>query len=176
MKYLSGKLSSLAVLLLIILLLLLIKRSHQQGVCYRVTTRHGIERRTRTTHYKSYHRYRCGGWLSRKRCTGETINYKKVDYYAYVTDYVLSSYCCKGYTGSAPSCRAVCYQTCHNFGTCVKPDTCACSTGWTGRDCQTPTCHQECNNHGRCTKPNTCTCAPGWTGYDCRIQPHIYYW
>ena len=58
---------------------------------------------------------------------------------------------------------------CYNNGTCVAPNTCVCSEGWTGSDCTIPLCSQICQHHGNCTLPNTCTCERGWRGYDCSI-------
>ena len=59
---------------------------------------------------------------------------------------------------------------CYNNGTCVAPNTCRCSTGWTGAStgCNIPICEQTCQHHGNCTLPNICTCEKGWEGIDCR--------
>ena len=32
---------------------------------------------------------------------------------------------------------AICSQGCHNGGTCILPDICRCSSGWTGSNCTT---------------------------------------
>jgi len=58
---------------------------------------------------------------------------------------------------------------CYNNGTCIGPNTCRCSSGWTGSFCNIPVCEQSCNHHGNCTGPNQCTCERGWEGYDCTI-------
>ena len=57
---------------------------------------------------------------------------------------------------------------CYNNGTCVAPDTCECSPGWSGYDCTVPICEQTCAHNGNCTLPDTCTCEKGWEGHDCR--------
>lgn len=58
---------------------------------------------------------------------------------------------------------------CFNNGTCVRPNQCKCTEGWTGSDCTIPICQQTCQHNGNCTHPDTCTCEKGWTGYDCSI-------
>ena len=58
---------------------------------------------------------------------------------------------------------------CYNNGTCVAPNTCQCSDGWTGYDCTTPICDTPCKHHGNCTLPGICTCERGWRGDDCAI-------
>lgn len=83
---------------------------------------------------------------------------------------------------------------CHNTGSCVAPDTCACSDGWTGFDCNTPLCRHtnyngeqvSCLNNGICANRDNCTCIQspsilhvihpdepegitGYTGTDCAI-------
>ena len=56
---------------------------------------------------------------------------------------------------------------CFNNGTCVAPNTCKCSQGWVGSNCNTPTCKLPCKNGGNCTGVNECTCEKGWSGEDC---------
>jgi len=83
---------------------------------------------------------------------------------------------------------------CFNTGSCVAPDTCACSDGWTGYDCNTPLCRHinynqlevSCLNNGICANRDNCTCIQspsilhhihpdepeaitGFTGTDCAI-------
>lgn len=58
---------------------------------------------------------------------------------------------------------------CYNNGTCIAPNTCKCSTGWGGSNCNIPQCNITCNHNGNCTGPNQCTCEKGWKGYDCTI-------
>lgn len=56
---------------------------------------------------------------------------------------------------------------CYNNGTCIAPDVCRCSEGWTGDDCTEPYCRKACQHNGNCTAPGTCTCERGWVGNDC---------
>lgn len=82
---------------------------------------------------------------------------------------------------------------CYNGGSCIGPDVCTCTDGWSGFDCQTPLCRHfqaqtgsiaGCENGGVCKYKDICTCiqapsvlkqkyegAPagitGWTGTDC---------
>ena len=58
---------------------------------------------------------------------------------------------------------------CYNNGTCVQPNVCKCSTGWTGYSCNIPLCDQICHHHGVCTGVNECTCERGWAGPTCLI-------
>ena len=48
---------------------------------------------------------------------------------------------------------------CYNSGSCVAPDSCECSQGWDGYDCNTPTCEPKCKQGGVCGDTNTCVCA-----------------
>lgn len=85
---------------------------------------------------------------------------------------------------------------CYNDGTCISPDVCTCTDGWSGFDCKTPLCRHlqsptgtiaGCENGGVCKYKDTCTCiqapsvlkvkydgAPGgmtgWTGTDCAFS------
>ncbi|GBG29733.1 Wnt inhibitory factor 1 [Hondaea fermentalgiana] len=78
------------------------------------------------------------------------------------------------------------YQ-CYNMGSCVSPDVCSCSDGYSGYNCKTPLCRHRlpddtvvsCLNGGTCTAKDSCTCdtwdselpalyediKPGKTGY-----------
>lgn len=83
---------------------------------------------------------------------------------------------------------------CYNFGSCLGPDSCSCTDGYEGYDCQTPLCRHlqptgkvtGCLNGGICVSKDNCQCiqttsvlwqvheeAPrsltGWTGSDCSI-------
>ncbi|CAM9590953.1 unnamed protein product, partial [Sphacelaria rigidula] len=57
------------------------------------------------------------------------------------------------------------YQ-CHNGGSCLAPDTCSCSDGWDGFDCETPICRHlqpsgavsSCQNGGICAAKDDCSC------------------
>ena len=58
----------------------------------------------------------------------------------------------------------ICEQRCQHGGTCVGPNQCSCTSGWTGSNCETYTCEKECKHGGTCIGPNRCRCTPGWTG------------
>ncbi|XP_072176321.1 epidermal growth factor-like protein 8 [Diadema setosum] len=91
--------------------------------------------------------------------------------------------CCPGWRQAhryAKGCtEAICSQECQNGGRCLRPDNCACPSGWTGQyceldinECETDThgCHQQCvNTNGS----YTCECQNGFTlgedGRSCSI-------
>lgn len=83
---------------------------------------------------------------------------------------------------------------CFNGGSCVGPDTCTCTDGYEGFDCDTPLCRHlqvtgdvsSCLNGGICTSKDECKCIQttsvlwevhpdaargitGWTGTDCSM-------
>lgn len=85
------------------------------------------------------------------------------------------------------------YQ-CYNEGSCLAPDTCTCTDGYEGYDCNTPLCRHlqpsgavsGCLNGGICTSKDNCVCVQttsvlwkahpegsrgitGWTGTDCSM-------
>ena len=62
-------------------------------------------------------------------------------------------------------------SNCSGHGACVGTNTCACTTGWMGPDCATPSCAgvADCSGQGTCIGPNACQCNPGWSGADCSI-------
>jgi len=84
--------------------------------------------------------------------------------------------------------------SCFNDGACTAPETCNCTDGWEGYDCNSPVCRytdfygniRGCQNSGICAGPNDCQCiqhesllprahpevrpaTTGWTGQDCSI-------
>lgn len=86
-------------------------------------------------------------------------------------------------------CTAVCSQVCQNGGNCVSPNTCQCSSGWSGPSCSTrklslqmhlasdcpeqdlvdaAVCSSGCQNSGKCISPSTCDCTAGWHGSQCQ--------
>jgi hypothetical protein len=83
---------------------------------------------------------------------------------------------------------------CYNKGSCIAPDTCTCTDGYEGYDCNTPLCRHlqpsgqvtACLNGGICANRDDCHCVQadsvlwmahseasrgttGWTGSDCSI-------
>lgn len=66
--------------------------------------------------------------------------------------------------------RSVDSGVCSNHGTCINPDSCSCTTGWIGDECQYYTCNgiaynsgSVCNNgRGTCSAVDTCNCVTGW--------------
>lgn len=91
---------------------------------------------------------------------------------------------------------------CYNGGSCIGPDTCTCTDGYDGYDCNTPLCRHlqpsgtvsSCLNGGICQSKDKCDCVQvpsvlytvhptspkgmtGWTGTDCSMPmcAHGYY-
>ena len=83
---------------------------------------------------------------------------------------------------------------CYHGGSCIAPDVCTCTDGYSGFDCRTPLCRHlqptgiitSCLNGGECIRKDYCVCvqtdsilyqsyldAPrgptGWTGTDCSM-------
>lgn len=67
--------------------------------------------------------------------------------------------CCPGWRRMhSHNCnQAVCEQSCANGGSCLRPNKCACSKGWTGRYCQIDV--DECIEAHGCSQ--TCVNTPG---------------
>ena len=78
--------------------------------------------------------------------------------------------------------NTICYGTkyseqgvCSGNGKCIGMNSCSCSKGYTGDNCQYPICFSKpsndatvCNGKGKCTTPDTCSdCKDGMTGQTC---------
>uniref|UniRef100_A0A8B9RAA8 Neural EGFL like 2 n=1 Tax=Astyanax mexicanus TaxID=7994 RepID=A0A8B9RAA8_ASTMX len=79
--------------------------------------------------------------------------------------------CKPGYTGNGTICKALCDGLCLNGGSCVSPNTCVCTQGFTGQRCETDIdeCSEgfvECDSHA------TCVNLPGWYHCECRDGYH----
>lgn len=101
-----------------------------------------------------------------------------------------------------PKIRGEGLYECYHSSTCIAPDTCTCTDGYSGYDCNTPLCRHlqpsgdvsACLNGGICESKDNCDCvqttsvlwmvhpeAPrgitGWTGTDCSMPmcAHGYY-
>lgn len=79
--------------------------------------------------------------------------------------------CKPGYVGNGTVCRAFCDDGCRNGGSCVAPNTCLCSSGFTGDHCDTDVdeCSQAlslCHSHSHCVN------LPGSYLCDCRAGFH----
>ncbi|XP_052788164.1 sushi, von Willebrand factor type A, EGF and pentraxin domain-containing protein 1-like isoform X5 [Mya arenaria] len=72
-----------------------------------------------------------------------------------------------GNNGSFPECRSAKCE-CQNGGTCIRDETCKCSSFSTGQQCETPLCPDGCQNGGTCTSPNKCSCPDGFSGNRCQ--------
>uniref|UniRef100_A0A8D0CM60 Neural EGFL like 1 n=1 Tax=Scleropages formosus TaxID=113540 RepID=A0A8D0CM60_SCLFO len=75
--------------------------------------------------------------------------------------------CRPGYVGNGTICRAFCEEGCRNGGTCVSPNTCLCTSGFTGQHCEKDIdeCAEglvQCHNHSHCVN------LPGWYHCECR--------
>ncbi|KAL9986755.1 hypothetical protein ACROYT_G000945 [Oculina patagonica] len=124
--------------------------------------------RVTTTSYQSY-TTSCGwfGWARCKRSRSVTsYKYRR----AYYTDYDTYLSCCSGWRRSGSTCPIpICRYGCNNGGTCNSPNSCSCSSGWTGSSCSidkndcTPNnggCMQRCNNRRGASR--TCGCYSGY--------------
>ncbi|KAJ1436904.1 hypothetical protein B484DRAFT_416698 [Ochromonadaceae sp. CCMP2298] len=93
-----------------------------------------------------------------------------------------------------PKIRGEGLYSCYNGGSCIGPDTCTCTDGYEGDDCNTPLCRHlqvtgsvsSCLNGGICSTKDSCDCVQadsvlwlvhdqtsrgqtGWTGSDCSM-------
>ncbi|XP_060564261.1 delta and Notch-like epidermal growth factor-related receptor [Ruditapes philippinarum] len=69
-------------------------------------------------------RYTSCGFIYLSRCT------------RYRTQRVSYHECCSGWQGSYCS-TPICYQSCQNGGTCIRPNTCQCTSSFKGPHCET---------------------------------------
>ena len=85
---------------------------------------------------------------------------------------------------------AVCSSACQNNGTCSAPNTCTCTSSWSGATCTTrmfysfwmmsdrlilivlivAVCSPTCSNGGTCSSPGVCTCTSTWLGSRCTTR------
>jgi len=92
---------------------------------------------------------------------------------------VMRSKCCAGYKEYMFLCIADCTSPCIN-GDCIEPETCKCSSGFSGQTCEVmgceggrwgPDCKNECAcQHGGFCHPvhGGCSCTPGYHGVRCQ--------
>ena len=59
-----------------------------------------------------------------------------------------------------------CSPACSSPKVCIS-NTCQCSQGWSGVNCDVASCSQTCQNGGSCSYPNFCQCTDSWGGSDC---------
>ncbi|KAJ7327685.1 dendrite reproteinration [Desmophyllum pertusum] len=149
-------------------------------VCSRYITRTESYYAVTATVSYTYTTTSCG-WFGWSRCGSsrpKTV-YVKVQRTRQVSVKVIN--CCSGwkkrYSSSRECTEAICSQGCHSsHGSCVAPNNCQCSTGWTGNTCVTDInecavsnggCDQQCTN-----TPGSyqCSCRLGYTqhGHTCR--------
>lgn len=90
--------------------------------------------------------------------------------------------CRPGYTGD--DCQTpICNGNCNGNGKCIKPDVCACFTGYLQiENCTIPICFgvfgnettTVCSNgNGRCVGPDVCECRSGRFGKTCEKHDEI---
>ncbi|XP_078370477.1 uncharacterized protein LOC144654268 isoform X2 [Oculina patagonica] len=133
-----------------------------RNVCTRQTTQiESYYTVTATTSY-TYTTTSCGWWgWSRCGSSRPRTVYRNVQRTRSVSVKVI--FCCSGWRKSYSSSRecreAICSQGCHSsHGSCIAPNTCRCSTGWTGNTCVRDI--DECaTNNGGCDQ--ICTNTPG---------------
>ncbi|XP_017340122.1 protein kinase C-binding protein NELL2 [Ictalurus punctatus] len=79
--------------------------------------------------------------------------------------------CKPSYTGNGTICKALCDGLCLNGGTCISPNTCVCTQGFTGHKCEKDI--DECTEgFVRCDSRATCVNLPGWYHCECRDGYH----
>ncbi|XP_028649680.1 neurogenic locus protein delta-like [Erpetoichthys calabaricus] len=98
----------------------------------------------------------------------------------YVEVWNIQYVCCEGWLPNGYECTIpYCNETCLNGGTCIAPNNCSCSSGYTGEQCETDIneclgsnlCQQQCVN-----VPGTykCNCSAGYVleanGFSCVAQ------
>ncbi|CAH3038869.1 unnamed protein product, partial [Pocillopora meandrina] len=121
-----------------------------------------------TVSYQSY-TTSCGlfGW-ARCRRSRTVTGYRWKTIYRWTTDTYLR--CCSGWAKSGSSCpRAICNSGCNNGGTCYYPNSCRCTSYWTGSTCSADVnecssnnggCQHICNNRRGASR--TCSCYRGY--------------
>ncbi|XP_063423612.1 uncharacterized protein LOC134707609 isoform X2 [Mytilus trossulus] len=82
--------------------------------------------------------------------------------------YTYDDYCCPGWKGYRCN-TPICSPSCRNGGTCVRPYTCSCPSGFQGDICSGLS---QCSYNkpcypGRCYGGSGCSCTPGFTGRTC---------
>ncbi|XP_072038151.1 uncharacterized protein [Amphiura filiformis] len=142
------------------------------GTCsYKVSHRESVKTSYQSSTRQVY--YKGCGFANWARCTSYRQIYRTSYRTTYRASYSQAYQCCPGWQEEGGECKAICSSSCLNGGLCCTPNTCQCSAGYRGDQCQIPICSPSCLHGGTCVGPNVCVCREGLTGSQCQTSSGI---